>query len=60
MHSSFQPILPPLHAMPRIARRARKIARKAKWGPAFLPVPTSVVSLDPLLFQDAIIGLGAR
>jgi hypothetical protein len=36
------------------------LASNAKWGPTFLPVPTSVVSLDPLLFQDAIIGLGAR
>ena len=32
----------------------------AKWGPALLPVPTSVVSQDPLPVQEAIIGLGAR
>jgi hypothetical protein len=35
-------------------------SRKTKWGPTFLPVPTSVVSLNPLPFRDAIIGLGAR
>lgn len=35
-------------------------ALNAKWGPALLPVPTSVVSQDPLPVQDAIIGLGAR
>jgi hypothetical protein len=38
----------------------QRTAHNAKWGPAFLPVPTSVVSLNPLLFQEAIIGLGAR
>ncbi|MDO7837378.1 hypothetical protein Q4610_20235 [Sphingobium sp. HBC34] len=32
------------------------IAPNAKWGPALLPVPTSVGSCDPRPWQDAIIG----